>query len=232
LTNLDLGGFLTANAPTGDIAADRIEANGYEITLNALLGGLVWEEVNGTDSFTATGDSITAGGVESTGVLVVRGREVQQAPGTVLSSSGAGPHFIASSGATLGTAENPIAIDFASGQAFIGALGGAYVSGTTAQNTVFCDTENVPAFIVFNGVTISCSGSSSSGARLPGNIFFVAGVTSSQGSLAGDMYYLPDFITEETVEGGVAVFYIPSKGNSKDGSVRMKKDTSLNLKAG
>lgn len=117
--------------------------------------------------------------------------------------------FIVSNAGGIGSSLHPVNISMPSARVFVGANNVAgYVTGAALGNTIHCYPPKLASVLYFNGAAISCQGSSS-GVALPANIFFVAGVTTSQSSLAEDMYFLPDFVTQEVVDRSIPVYANP-----------------------
>ena len=184
---------------------------------------LTFQSASGVSALSMTsGDDLTMGTTDVSGpfAMIAAGSIFQNSGSTETSSTSEPSFFVAITG-TVGTAEEPIIIECKSSQTFVGAAEVAYLEGHTLDDKVYCDPNDPPQGISLNGVMTYCTMPPPVD-DVPANAFFVAGATTRQGSLAGDMYFLPDFITEETVDGGVMVFYIPSKGNRKVESIRRR----------
>mgnify|MGYP003343306246 FL=1 len=152
--------------------------------------------------FRSIGTDIATGDVATEEPFSILAHNLSQIPGSRLMSPTTYSVKVGASQNSVGTAEEPLVVDV-QGDVVVGASGPAYLSGEAKG--VVCDQEDTPSSITFNGDVLICPRYFSS--DVPANAFFVAGATTRQGSLAGDMYFLPDFITEDTVRGERNFFY-------------------------
>lgn len=214
---LSNGTNLVIATTNATVTLENVQADNFgSVTITAGTGAILAGNIGDTGTigaFTAIGgsfalsESIRSNGnidIETTG-------DVTDVGGYVLTSTTSGTITINATGGFVGSASNPLVVDFANASHIVvGSLGAVYINGTIPGGAVSCDPSNPPSFLVINGITSSCSSPvpSPSGSSLPpASILFVAGITTEQGSLAGDMYFLPDVVTEEMLKRSVLMYY-------------------------
>ncbi len=217
------GTHLTIVCTTGAVVITDLQANALgDVAINTTTGRLVLGPVGTIGVVGSLGISVgeidLRGNISAGGNMFMRVVGAIDNPvGIVISNTTTSEIFIDSITSFVGTTLNPININFPNATTYVGAIGPAYFTGVAATNVVYCDPSELPTFVVFNGVTTYCSPTPPPPPPgphhkvwLPANIFFVPGVTTIQGSLAGQMYYLPDFLSGNMVDRQAPVYYIPN----------------------
>ncbi|MBS0628225.1 MAG: hypothetical protein JSS09_08450, partial [Verrucomicrobia bacterium] len=229
------GSNLTILTNDKPITLENVQSSYFgSVLLNAGFGSALVGYIGNTGSI--GNFDVEAGSFSFSGPITSAGRidiethgDIKDSAGYTLTAMGRSVFMNAING-QVGSLLNPIIVNFSNASSIVlGSSGNVYLTGTVPIKAVSCYSQNKPRFIIINEKARTCSTFGSLNSQighfiLPANIFFVAGVTTEQGSLAGNPYYYPDFYSKfmETLKPILIFEEIPAKDMSEN--QRIQKD--------